>query len=119
MTPRWMEAGGANQFEFMGAASRSLRGERNITCPKCGQAILHAYFHQFNANTGRGTIWVWCPNCHTTCHLPRVVPAADMGQDSFRDLSLAQFEALERDSQEGFFDRLERLWKEGRIGYRG
>jgi len=116
MTIRWTEAGGTHQFAFMGAASRSLRGERNIRCPKCGEDDLRAYFHAFDAKRLRGTVWVWCAGCHTTCHLPRVTPQADLGADPFYELSLQQFAAVEADSNEAFMDRLERLWREGRLG---
>ncbi|HEX4423330.1 MAG TPA: hypothetical protein VH165_35715 [Kofleriaceae bacterium] len=106
---RWTEAGGPHQMAFMGAASRTLRGEREIACPKCGAAELRAYFHLFNAAKRTGTIWVWCPACRTTGHLPRVTPAVELGPDPFAGLSLEQFAALELDPHKGLIDRLEEL----------
>ena len=100
----------------MGAASRSLRGERDIVCPKCGAAKLRSYFHMFNAAKRTGTIWVWCPACRTTAHLPRVTPTADLGPDPFADLSLDQFAALETNRNETLLDRLDRLWRDGKVG---
>jgi hypothetical protein len=112
---RWTEAGGPHQFAFMGAASRTLRGERGIDCPKCGQAKLRSYFHVFNAAKGTGTIWVWCPSCRTTCHLPRVVPSGEVPRDPFASYSLEQFAELETQSKEPFLDRLDRLWDAGKM----
>src|SRR5688572_25388511 len=100
----------------MGAASRSLRGEAPIECPKCRQAVLRAYFHVFQPPEGTGTIWVWCPACRTQCHLSRVKPQADMGTDPFAHLSLPEFAALEKDGSEPFLDRLEHLWRERKLG---
>jgi len=113
---RWIEAGGPHQFSFMGAASRSLRGERDIDCPKCGAAKLRAYFHVLSPAKRTGTVWVWCRACHTTAHLPRVTPTADLGPDPFAALSLEQFAALETDRAEPFLDRLDRLVDDGTIG---
>jgi len=113
---KWTEAGGPYQFPFMGAASRSLKGEGPIPCPKCRQAMLRTYFHVFKPPTGTGTVWVWCPACRTTCHLSRVKPRADMGNDPFAHLSLAEFAALEQERDEPFLDKLERLWSEGKLG---
>ena len=115
---KWIEAGGPYQFPFMGAAGRSLRGEGPIECPKCRQAVVRAYFHVFDPSAGTGTIWVWCPSCRTKCHLYRVTPDAPMGTDPFAHLSLDEFEALELDRDEPFFDRLERLWNEGKLPHR-
>lgn len=106
---RWIEAGGPHQFTFMGAASRTLRGERGIDCPKCGAATLRSYFHVFNPAKRTGTVWVWCAACRTTAHLPRVTPTVDLGPDPFARLSLEQFAALESDPDEAFLDRLDRL----------
>jgi len=100
---------------FMGAASRTLRGERDLDCPKCGAAKLRSYFHMFNATKRTGTIWVWCPACHTTGHLPRVTPAVDLGTDPFARLSLEQFAALESDPDEPLLDQLDRLVGDGTI----
>lgn len=112
---RWQEAGGPHQFAFMGAASRTLRGDRDIDCPKCGAAKLRAYFHVFNPTKRTGTIWVWCPACHTTGHLPRVTPTVEVGSDPFAALSLDQFAALEADPNEHLLDRLDRLVSDGTI----
>jgi len=118
---RWLEAGGTHQFAFMGAASRTLRGERSIDCPKCGAAKLRAYFHMFNPGKRTGTVWVWCTRCRTTAHLPRVTPTVGLGPDPFARLSLEQFDALESDPAESFIDRLDRLVDDGTIagGKRG
>jgi hypothetical protein len=112
---RWIDAGGPHQFAFMGAASRTLRGERDIDCPKCGAARLRSYFHVFNPAKRTGTIWVWCPACHMTGHLPRVTPTVEVGSDPFADLSLEQFAALEADPKEPLLDRLDRLVGDGTI----
>jgi hypothetical protein len=100
----------------MGAASRTLAGERGIRCPKCNEEELRAYFHEFDPQRRRGTIWVWCPRCRVTAHLPRVTPKADLGPDPFRGLSLEQFAAVEADTNEPFMDKLDRLWNERKIG---
>jgi len=40
-------------------------------------------------------VWVWCPACCTTGHLPRVTLTVDLDPDPFASLSLGQFAALE------------------------
>jgi hypothetical protein len=115
---RWIEAGGPQQFALLGAARRVLRGEQDIDCPGCGMAKLRAYFHVFNVVTRTGEIWVWCPACHTTGHLPRVTPTADVGSDPFANPSLEQFAALESDPSESFLDRLDRFVGNGTITFR-
>lgn len=114
---RWTEAGGPHQFPFMGAASRTLAGERAIACPRCAEGTLRGYLHAFKPETRSGTLWVWCPRCRTTTHLPRVTPKVEVGPDPFADLSREQFEALERG--EPLLDRLERLWDRGALGFAG
>jgi hypothetical protein len=115
MARRWIEAGGVFQFLFMGAASRSLRGERGIVCPKCEQTTLRAYFHAFDRENQMGTIWVWCPECRTTAHLSRVTPKVALGPDPFAELSRDEFARLETDSSKHLLDRLERLWTQGQL----
>lgn len=114
----WQEAGGNYQFPFMGAASRTLRGERDIACPKCQRGLLRCYWHMFNAKQMTGTIWVWCHCCRTVCHLPRVQPHPNVVfYDPFATWSVEAFEQVELDEQETFFDKLDRLWEEGQIAY--
>lgn len=113
---KWSEAGGPHQFPFMGAASRLLKGEHAIACPKCQEAELRAYFHLFKPTARTGTIWVWCPRCRTTTHLSRVTPQADLGPDPFAALTLEQFGELEE--AEPWLDRLDRLWNDGTLGPR-
>lgn len=113
----WIEAGGPYQFPFMGAASRIINGDYMIDCPKCGQARLRFYFHVFNQEQNTGTIWVWCPNCRTTYHLPRVKPKIRGFPDPYKDLGLEEFSRLETDETESFLDKLDRLWDEGVLGY--
>lgn len=118
MRTTWTEAGGEHQFPYIGAASRALQGERDILCPKCHIGILRCYFHVFNHKQMTGTIWVWCHHCHTTAHLPRVKPASGyLFPDPFQALSLEQFAELKQDTTERFFDRLERLWESGQLGF--
>jgi hypothetical protein len=113
----WIEAGGKHQLPFMSAASRSLKGEREIECPRCDKSHLRIYFHVFNKNTGSGTIWVWCSYCRTTTHLPRVKPQGFIFPDPFAKLSLEDFAQLEQNETEGLLDRLDQLWHRGEIGY--
>jgi hypothetical protein len=116
MMNQWVEAGGSYQFPFMGAGSRIINGDYIIDCPKCGQARLRFYFHIFKPEQGTGTIWVWCPNCRTTCHLPRVKPHVPGFPDPFKDLGLEEFAGVEMNETEPFLDRLDRLWSEGVLG---
>ncbi len=111
---KWTEAAGPYQFPFMGAATRSLKGEMQIQCPKCSGGPLRAYFHMFKPADETGTIWVWCPECRTTTHLPRVTPQVELGPDPFANLTIDEFEALER-SEESLLDRLDRMWAEGKL----
>jgi hypothetical protein len=39
-----------------------------------------------------------------------------MGGDPFAHLSLAEFAALEKDGDKPFFDKLEHLWRERKLG---
>jgi hypothetical protein len=114
--PPWTEAGGAHQLPFMAAASRTMRGDRDLACPRCAAATLRSYFHEFNRDRRTGTFWVWCPGCRTTAHLPRVTPPGPPPPDPFAELSLDDFAALELDPAESLLDRLDRLWDEGRLG---
>lgn len=68
MTPRWKPANGEHQLLFMGAANRALRGEPH-PCPKCN-GELRAYFHVFQPETGKGSLWVCVAPavCTQLCH---------------------------------------------------
>lgn len=114
MTKKWIEAGGEYQLPCMNAAGRVLKGEQ-VQCPKCHAANLRYYFHAFDKSRGRGTIWVWCPNCHLTCHLPRVSPMGLRQDDPFAALDLDQFAELELNPRETLLDRLNRMWDEGAL----
>ena len=115
MMNKWIEAGGDYQIPFMLAAQKVLKGEP-VRCPKCDGASLRFYSHIFDQQRKRGTIWVWCPSCFTKCHLPRVSLPNTVLADPFADLNLDQFAELEIDSKEPFSDRLNRMWKEGKLG---
>lgn len=114
MNRRWIEAGGEHQTAFFNATSRILDGASGIPCPKCGQAELRFYFHIMNPSKGTGTVWVWCPACRTTTHLPRVTPRAKMPLDPFASLDLEAFARLETGG-EPLLDQLDRLWTEGTL----
>ncbi|NJO18089.1 MAG: hypothetical protein HC877_20870 [Thioploca sp.] len=114
MQPRWMEASDENQIPFMLAAKQVFQG-KPVPCPKCNEATLRYYFHIFDRQRGRGTIWAWCPNCFTQCHLPRVSPQNVFQVDPFDHLTLDQFAELELDPKEPLVNRLNRLWEEGRL----
>jgi len=116
MAKRWTEAGGEYQLLFMSAASRLIKVDENIECPKCKQSTIRFYFHVFNKNKGTGTIWIWCPNCRTTLHLPRVKPEGLIFPDPFSNLSIEEFAEIEQDTRISFMDRLDKLWNIGKIG---
>ena len=119
MKQKWVQAGGEYQLPFIGAATCPLEGDFETPCPRCHEASLRFYFHVFNPTKATGTLWVWCPVCKTVCHLPRVNPAPETGvwTDPYKNLPNEEFGQLESDENEGFFDRLERLWAERAIGY--
>src|SRR5262245_5640521 len=96
------------------AAGRVLKGEP-AECPRWKAATLRYYFHMIDRSRGTGTIWVWCPNCNMTCHLPRVSPAALRQEDPFAELGLDEFAALETDPREGLLDMLDRMWNQGTL----
>ncbi len=111
MQRRWTEAGGQFRFSFMKAVSQIYEGEYLITCPKCQQAMLRFYYHIMSPARRTGTLWVWCPSCRTVFHSPYLDPP--VFQDPFESMDptdLAQH-------GEGFYDLVNRLWEEGRIGY--
>ncbi len=111
MTQRWVEAGGEYQIPFINAGERILKGEQ-VACPKCSNELLRYYFHIMNVNRGSGTLWIWCANCHTGTHLPRVQPNGLKYQDPFSELDLEEFSKLELDQQNSLLDRVDRLWSQ-------
>lgn len=115
MANKWVEAGGEYQVPFILAARLVFQGEP-VQCPKCDGASIRYYFHILNPVRGHGTIWAWCPNCFTKCHLPRVSPLNVTQTDPFADFTDDQFIELELDTKEPFQDRLNRLWDEGELG---
>jgi hypothetical protein len=112
--PKWIEAHDEDQIPFMLSARRVFQG-KPILCPKCEKATLRYYFHIFDKQNKRGTVWVWCPNCHTQCHLPRVSPQNVTQADPFASLTLDQFAELELDPEELFLDRVNLLWEKGKL----
>lgn len=114
MQPKWVEASDEHQIPFMLAARQVFQG-KSILCPKCSKETLRYYFHIFNQKRETGTIWAWCPNCFTQCHLPRVSPQNVIQIDPFADFTIEQFAELELDSREPFLNRLNRLWEEGKF----
>lgn len=114
---KWIEAGGSYQFPFMGAISRLLKGEYTILCPKCRQATLRGYFHVFDKIRQTGTMWIWCPHCRTTSHLPRIKPHKDLFDDPFSSLDLKEFAMMELNDQESLLDQLDRLWEKGELQF--
>jgi hypothetical protein len=110
MSMEWVSAYGVHELAFVGAANRALRGVFG-PCPRCNGA-LRSYFHVFQSQTGKGTLWLWCSTCgmHTT--LTRVKPALRF-PDPFAGLARREFGVLEADGEERFFDRLERMWSDG------
>lgn len=112
MSTKWVPAYGEHQLPFLGAASRVLRGELPL-CPKC-HASLRAYFHVFQPETGKGSLWAWCGTCGMYVTLPRVKPTVSF-PDPFADVPRGEFGALEMSSNEPFLDRLERMWNNGTL----
>lgn len=110
MARPWTHAYGEFQLPFLAAAGRALRGQLGA-CPKC-QAPLRTYFHVFQVNEDKGTLWLWCGNCHLHAHLPRVQLQCAL-PDPFGDLSKAEFAQLESATDQTFLDRLETLWDRG------
>ena len=113
MAKRWVEAGGAFQVPFMAVGSKVLEGKPPDPCPQCAHVPLRYYFHEFNRSRRQGTLWVWCSNCRTSCHLPRVTPRGTMPKDPFVGLGLEDFARLETESGEPLLGRLDRMWDEG------
>jgi hypothetical protein len=116
MKREWIEAVGANQLSFLGAASKALKGNAP-PCPHC-RSSLRAYFHLFDVANQKGTIWVWCGACFHHSHLPRVTPQIAF-PDPFGQMSRAEVADLETSSSPSFMDRLEDLWRKGLIGRHG
>jgi hypothetical protein len=114
MVYKWTEASDEYQIPFMLAAQQVLKGEP-VRCPKCDVASLRYYFHILDQQRRRGTVWVWCPNCFTKCHLPRISPLNVTQVDPFESITLEQFAELEVDSQEPFLDLLNRIWEQGEL----
>jgi len=111
---KWVEASDEYQIPFMLAARKVFQGAP-VLCPRCNDATLRYYFHVFNQSRRQGTVWAWCPKCHTHCHLPRVSPQNVKQIDPFADLTLDQFAELELDPREPLLSRLNRLWEEGKL----
>jgi hypothetical protein len=111
MKQKWVQAGGDYQFAFMGAAGQALHGNYATLCPRC-KTTLRYYFHIFNIEEKTGTIWAWCSSCRMVDHLPRVQLQFGHWYDPFADYTSDEFILLERDENEHFLDRLDRLWDE-------
>ena len=112
MTIKWVSTHGEHQLPYLGAANRALHGDLR-PCPRC-HANLRAYFHVFQPETGKGTLWAWCGACGMYATLSRVKPTVVFG-DPFADVPRGEFAALETSSEEPFLDRLERLWNDGAL----
>lgn len=102
------------QLLFLGAASRIAQTGNSVGCPACAAGPLRFYHHVLSKERGTGTLWVWCPTCGRTTHLPRIRwrhevrdPLAAMSEDAFIQ--------LEKDMSELWLDRLDRLWEAGDI----
>lgn len=112
MSTKWVPAHGEYQLPFLGAASRALHGDFR-PCPKCN-ASLRAYFHVFQPQAGKGSLWAWCGSCRMYVTLPRVQPTVSL-PDPFAGVPRGEFGALETSSEDPFLDRLERLWSDGTL----
>lgn len=44
------------------------------SCPCCGAASIHIYFHRHDEKR-RGGVWIWCDSCRRTMHGSLRVPA--------------------------------------------
>ena len=114
MKPDWIEAGGEYQVPFIAAAARVIKGA-DVACPKCAAPHLRHYFHRIDRRAETGTAWVWCDNCRTHTHLPRVRPQGLGQRDPLADVNADAFGALELDAALPFLDRLNDLWESGRL----
>jgi hypothetical protein len=112
MTVTWVPAYGEHQLPFLGAANRALRGDL-AACPKCAKG-LRAYFHVFDQETGKGSLWVWCAHCGMHATLPRVKPPRTF-PDPFAAVPRGEFGAMEINANVRFLDRLEQLWIDGTL----
>lgn len=107
MSSNWATADTeAGQLELMGAASRLVDDGVPGTCPLCKTASLRFYFHLFDRESNRGTIWVWCPNCKKWGHISRVMLESEYA-DPFTRVRAKEFAAMERGD---FISRLNQLW---------
>jgi len=113
---QWREACAELQIKLFGAASKILKGEPSGACPNCGLADLRYYYHIFKQDKNTGTIWVWCPNCGMTTHLPRVEAKGFRFPDPFRNLSLHEFADVETGGGKHLLDRLDDLWNASALG---
>jgi hypothetical protein len=114
MKPRWVEAGGTFQILFMVAAGQALKGGE-VACPKCAAPHLRHYFHVLDRRADTGSVWIWCDNCRTHSHLPRVRASSSRQRDPFAGVDDEAFAALEMDRALPFLDRLNGLWNDGRL----
>lgn len=44
----------------------------------CDNPDVHFYVHRFNADSPRGSAWVWCSNCNKYVHLDGFLLDADI-----------------------------------------
>ncbi|HEY2616817.1 MAG TPA: hypothetical protein VGI78_05725 [Acetobacteraceae bacterium] len=112
----WRDSYGELKLPFLGAASQILDGNFAVKCPACGKHDLRFYYHVFDVGKDTGTLWVWCPSCRITAHLPRVQPKGWRFPDPFRDISPDDFGDMEDAGEPPFMTRLDDLWNRGAIG---
>ena len=47
---------------------------RSLECPSCGEHHVHVLMHRHDADTSKGTAWIWCDACHGYAHLACKIP---------------------------------------------
>src|ERR1044071_3461450 len=112
MTTKWVPAHGEHQLPFLGAASRALHGDLR-RCPKCN-ANLRAYFHVFQPQTGKGSLWAWCGTCGMYATLPPLPPTV-LFPAPLADVPRGESAALETTSEDASLHRLDRMWNDGTL----
>lgn len=107
-------AEGDPQDKMLYSISRISKFCRTESCPFCKDVDLRFYYHEFRLRSKpgrRGTLWVWCSECHRWTHLSGVVM-----KDIIVDTGTLSDEEIDRfEKSLRLLDWLNHYWEENRI----
>jgi hypothetical protein len=100
--------------KMLWASSRISTTRRTEPCPFCNDCNLRFYYHEFNLESKpnrRGTLWVWCAQCHLWSHISGVA----LPDNVLNTGVLSDDEIDECEKKLRLLDWLNHYWEEERI----